>query len=287
MIMAKISKTTLTVSFTFTVLLLSQTITPAFAQDFGIGGLVHDVNGYRNQASHAAAMQQRKLADIIQHADAMITNRITHLNTLLGRVQSDTRLTSDEKTNLSGQIQTVISGLTSLKSKVDADTDAKTALTDAKQMFTNFHVYEQLEPKIRLLIMLNNMLTMVTKVQGLVPQLQTLINNLSSQGKDVSGLKPLISDVSTQLQTITTTLTNDITTVQNISLSSSNSDTSFQQVKSDVQTIVKTDFQKIKEDIEQMRPIFRQLILPGDHPSGVGFSPSVTPSITATPTATH
>src|SRR5579864_6028242 len=98
--------------------LFFQSTFPVLAYDLGGQSLLKDVNHWQNQASHAAAVQQMQLQDVIKHADTMITNRITSLSALSTRIQNDTRLTTDEKTSLSSSIQTAINGLTTLKAKL-------------------------------------------------------------------------------------------------------------------------------------------------------------------------
>lgn len=238
--------------------------------------LINDVNKFQNQASKTASTKERRLADVIKKADTLITTRINNLNNLTTRIQNDPRLTADQKTNLTSQVQSAISGLTSLKAKIDADTDAATALTDAKQIFTNYRVYEEFEPKIRFLILLNNLSSTSAKIQSLMPQLQNLVNNLQSQGKDVSGLTLLLVDINAQLQTINSAITPDMVTVSALTPSSTSPQTTFQQVKSDIQNIRK-EFTKIKDDMTKMRVIFKQLILPSAKPEG-SVSPTSTPS---------
>lgn len=276
------SKKTIVSVFAMGVFLLSQLVPLVFAEDLGVSGLMHDVNNFQNQASKAAVQQQRKLSDVISRANSLIANRITTLNILNTRIQNDTRLTIAEKTALSGQIQTTISGLTSLKTKINADTSVQTALSDAKQIFTTYRVYEVLEPQIRILIILNNIQTMITRVQGLTPQLQSLITSLQSQGKDVSQLTPLLADITSQLQTISSTINADTATIQNVNPNTPNPQTIFQQVRSDIQNIIKADFQKIRQDVQQMRPIFRQLIFPNANPSSQPSTSGI--SVTAAPT---
>jgi hypothetical protein len=248
------------------------------AEDLGVTRLIHDVNDMHNQATRSAEIQQKRLPEIIQHADTFINNRITSLNSLNTRIQNDARLTADEKSALTGQVQTAISGLTTLKGTIDADTSAQTALNDAKQIVTTYRVYEVLEPQTRLLITLHNIQTTVTNIQGLIPQLQNLINTLQTQGKDVTQLTPLLTDISSQLQTILNSISTDITTVQNVSPTTANPQTVFKQVQSDIQNVIKTDFAKVRQDIEQMRKIFRQLIVPNPHPTVIP-----TPTLTITP----
>lgn len=236
---------------------------------------IDEINKLIKEASNSANKSQQQLASVIKGADMMITNRITTLNNLISRIQGDNRLTSDEKTALSAEIQSTISGLNSLKATIDADTDVAKARSDAKKIVTDYYVFVKLEPKIRLLITLNNLEATSSNVQTLVPQVQNLINTLQGQGKDTSGLTGLLTDISSQLTTINTTITKDKGLLQGISATSKDNDTVFSTVKSDLSDIVKTDFGKIRTDFSQMKTAIRQLI-----------SGSAAPAPSATPAAT-
>src|SRR5258708_32871268 len=138
----------ITTALTLIGLILTQNLVPAFAQNLGGSGVISEVNHLQGQASPSANKQGTELQNIIAHADKLISNRLTSLNALLTRLQNDKRLSSSEKSALTAQIQTDINGLTTLKAKIDADTDATTARTDAKQIITNYYVYAIFEPKV-------------------------------------------------------------------------------------------------------------------------------------------
>ncbi len=241
-------------------LFIGLTTVSVSAQNLGGQKVLNTINRLEQRASNAANLQQNQLQNIIKRADTLITNRINSLNRLSGRLQNDKRLSDSTKSSLSAEIQADISGLNSLKTKIDADTDVATARIDTKQIITNYYIYAKFEPKIRLLIVLGNLQTVSTNVQALVPQLQNLINNFKSQGKEVTQLQSLLDDVSTQLQTINTTLTNDTTKIQNVSISTQDAKATFVQVRQDIAQIVRTDFAKIRADFAQMRSTFRQLL---------------------------
>lgn|GEM_PF-1517003 len=266
-----------------TTLLVTQGAIPASAYDLGGKGVLTTANQWQNQASRAADRQQNELQNSIHRADTMITNRITTLNTLNTRLQNDSKLSSSEKSSLSADIQADITGLTTLKAKIDADTDLTTARADIKQIVTSYYVYALFEPKIRLLITLNNLQTATANVQALVPQIQNLINTLQSHGKDVSALQSLLTDVSGQLQTITATLNSDLTTIQAVTTTSGDPRSIFTKVRQDLAQIVRSGFAKIRSDFAQMRPLFHQLIF--NKPSSA-LPISSTPTVTANPTAT-
>ena len=190
---------------------LAQSAIPAFAAST-LGGqkVVNAVDKMQtraeNQASRSANKTANQLQNIQSRADTLIMNRLDSLNTLLNRVQSDTRLTTSEKSSLVTEIQTDVSGLTALKGKIDADTDVTTARTDEKTIITSYYVYAVFEPKVQLLVTLNNLQTTAGYIQALIPQLQNLINTLKSQGKDTSQLQSSLDDISSQLTTINTQL---------------------------------------------------------------------------------
>ena len=241
--------------------ILLQSAFPAFAaQTAGGQKLLNIANRVDKSASKAASKQTNELQNIISRSNTLITNRLTSLSTLSTRIQGDKRLSTSEKSSLTSDIQTDTNGLTALKTKIDADTDATTARTDEKQIITNFYVYAAFEPKLRYLIILNNLQTTTSNIQALVPQLQNLINTFKSQGKDVTQLQSLLDDISSQLQTVNTTISSDITTVQNISTTSNPTTDQFSKIKQDISQIVRSGLGKIKSDFDQMRPLFKQLI---------------------------
>jgi len=265
-----------------TTALFTQVSLPVFAQDFGGNGLLKDVHHWMNQASQTAERKQDELQKIIHQADSMITMRLNSLNNMNSRIQNDKRLSSSQKNSLLSDIQTDISGLNALKTKTDADTNVTTVRNDEKQIITNYYIYARFEPKIRILITLNNLQSITANLQAIVPQIQNLVSTFQSQGKDVSQIQSFLNDLSSQLQTITTTLSNDVTTVQNISVATTNPQATFNQVRQDIAKIVQTGFGKVRSDFAQIRALFRQLIF---NAPGSSISPSGTPTLSTPPSA--
>ncbi len=254
------NKKTLVLTLILTTFLTMGIISPVFADQLGLKRLAAQANNWQNQASKEATNQQNRLTNIIDRANKMISDRITSLNNLITRIQNDNDLSSSEKASLISEIQTEITSLNTLKTKIDSDTDFTTALSDTKQIVTNYYVYAYFEPKTRLLIIINNLQTVTANLQALVPQLQTLINNLKSQGKDVSSIQSLLNDINSQLQTISTTLNNDSTTIESTTMSNNNQAT-FVQVRQNLAQVVRSGFAKIRSDVAQMRPLLKEIIL--------------------------
>lgn len=205
-----------------------------------------------NHASVAANRQNQELSRIQSRADQMITTRLNDLNKLLSRIQSDTRLSSDEKTTLSSDITTAISNLNTLKAKIDAATDVTTARTDAQSIVTSYRVYVVFEPKERLLIIIDNLQTASTNVATLVTKVQNLLNTLKGEGKDTTAAQTALTDISTQLTAINGILTTDKSLVTGVTVGTTDPQSVFIQVRKDLAT-VRSDFAKIRSDFASMR----------------------------------
>lgn len=213
-----------------------------------------------NKASRAAQLATTELARIIKSADEMIANRLQSLQNLLVRLQGDKRLSSDERTNLTTDVNTAISNLNTLKAKIDADTDVTTARADRKSIVTGYRVYVIFEPKERLLVTIDNLQTASGNVSSLSAQVQTLLNNLKSQGKDITAAQNDLTDINTQLSTINTTLTTDKSLLSSVNVNTANPQSIFTQIRKDLAG-VRSDFATIRHDFAQLRAALHPLFL--------------------------
>jgi chromosome segregation ATPase len=155
-------------------------------------------------SSAEAAMPLRGAADqkltaTKEKSDKEITRRITSLNNLLTRFNDLKKLPTDDKSKFAAQIQDYISQLTTLKDKIDADTDLQTLRTDAKSIFTTFRVYAVFMPKLAELSALNRMGLSADSLTDIAGKLQTKVAELQGQGKDVTSLQSLLTDMNSQI----------------------------------------------------------------------------------------
>ncbi|MCL5003674.1 MAG: hypothetical protein M1352_00180 [Patescibacteria group bacterium] len=249
-------------TLTITVLLLGCVISGGvYAAGLDVPGLVRGVDRLANQATRAAERKAQGLETLIQRADKMIGMRISSLNTINTRIQNDNRLTSDQKNSLTNEVQNDIAGLTALKQKIDADTDLVAARANAKEIVTNYYIYAVFEPKIRLLITLNNLAAVDANLAAQLPEIQNLVNDLKSQGKDTTGLQSYLSDISQELKTISVDINSNIAKVEALGNGNvSEAEQIFSTVRQDIANTTRAGFAKIRADFGQMRNLFKQLI---------------------------
>lgn len=229
-----------------------------------------------NNSSKAAVKEQEQIIRLKQQGDKMADQRIKSLNSLITRIDNDKSLTSDEKITLSSDVQNAINGLTALKTKIAGDATVADLRTDIKQIVTNYKVYEILEPKMRILVIIDNLQNISNRLGLLSPKLQTFINDLKGQNKNVSDLQVLLDDINSNLSVINAKLSADKTAIMNISVSTGNAKDTFVSIRKDLAQ-VRANFAKIRHDIALMREDLKGVL------KNTTAGPSSTPSAISPP----
>lgn len=207
-------------------------------------------------STRSAENQEKRLDKIKEHAKRLIENRISSLNNLLQRINNNSKLSTEEKTLLSSQVQAEIDALNLLKAKIEADTDIETARQNTRKIITDHYIYRVFIPKIQLLITIDNLQALSVKLSETTVKIQELIDRIGDEGKDTTLLQSLLDDANSQLSSINTTLTNAKAKV--MAINATNFQRQFAQIKQDLAS-VRNSFAKIKNDIGQMRTNFRGL----------------------------
>lgn len=81
------------------------------------------------------------LAAIQQAGAAATAKRITSLTTGISKANATTRLTSADKSTVLGTLNADLTAMQNLQTKIAADTDAATAWSDYRSIFTEYRVY--------------------------------------------------------------------------------------------------------------------------------------------------
>lgn len=206
--------------------------------------------------SQGSQQREQSLDNMKKKTDKLIEARVSSLNRLLQRIQTDKGLTTDEQTLFSEEVKTNINQLNQLKAKIDTGTDINIVKADTKSIVSKFRIFAVFEPKIRMLVMIDNLSALSGKISSAAQKLQDLTNSLKSQGKDVSALQRLLNNINSDLAMINYKLAAAKQNTLSISVSSSPS--AFSGIRKDLGT-VKSEFMLIKGIIAQMKPVFNSV----------------------------
>jgi len=134
-----------------------------------------------------------------ERADQEINRRITALNNLISRINGMKKLSNSDKSTLVSQVQSEITNLTSLKSKIDADTDPQILKTDKQSIVQSYRVFVLFIPKIRILAAADRMDVTADKLSDLVKKLQGRISQAQLASKNVTSLQTALTDMQNKI----------------------------------------------------------------------------------------
>jgi hypothetical protein len=100
-----------------------------------------------------------------------------------------------EKQPLLASIDATRSGLTTLRSKIDADTQLTELRSDCRSIVDDYRVYVLLAPQVRLTVAADASKQAVSALDQAIPKLETAIQNAANAGKDVTEPNALLDDI--------------------------------------------------------------------------------------------
>ncbi|MHB8660907.1 MAG: hypothetical protein ACYC75_03180 [Minisyncoccota bacterium] len=150
-------------------------------------------------SAQVAANATARLATVIARGNADIAARITALNNLNARVQEIKNESATEKANIASQVQTNIANLTTLQTKIDADTDITTARSDDKTIFTTYRIYALVMPQGWILASADRVTTVTGLMTDLVAKIQARITADQTAGKNVTSFTTALADMNAKI----------------------------------------------------------------------------------------
>jgi hypothetical protein len=135
-----------------------------------------------------------RLSSIISKGSAEIDRRLSTLNSLSPEISASTKLSSADKTTLTNEVTTELSGLTTLKATLAACNTISCAHTSAQSIFTDYRVYALIVPKVEIMSAADHQQQVEASLGTIASQLTTRLTG-SSNTTLVSDLGTLKSDI--------------------------------------------------------------------------------------------
>lgn len=146
------------------------------------------------------AAQSARLTAIKTKGDQEIARRLARLNALNSKIAATSKLTASDKATLMSEVTNEINGLTSLKTKLDAETTPAAAGADAKSIIDDYRVYALIVPKIALIRVADNQQVVESQLTTAATKLQENVTAAKNAGKDVSDLQAKLDDAVAKIQ---------------------------------------------------------------------------------------
>ncbi len=186
--------------------LFSSAVLPAFAETtLGVGATTSASIGAGGiQVRGEAGAQAR--TDIINRAkdraDQEITRRIEALNKLNARVRDMERLSDTDKSGLSATIQSQITLMQSLQTKISNDADAESTSSlkaDIQSITKAYRIYMLIIPQGAIQAAADRILNVTDAMTTLSGKLQTRISDAQTAGNDTSAAASALADMNAKI----------------------------------------------------------------------------------------
>lgn len=191
-----------------TIISIIPVITPVYALAQTVTPLSSPTIVTTGATATGGANQTQRIANLKARADGEIDRRVLALQRLITRLSEAKKLSDAQKSSFTSQIQSQITSLNSLKTKIDSDTDLATLKTDVQSIITSYRIFALYMPKIHILAAADRMNETFDYLSQLVTKLQDRITKAQAKGIDVTALNTALGDMQAKLADAKTQYTN-------------------------------------------------------------------------------
>lgn len=142
---------------------------------------------------------EERISKLKEKAKQEIDRRITSLENLKNRINSMTKLSESNRTSLTSTIDTQISELNSLESKIEAETELDTLKEYVKSITQSYRIYALVIPKGAVMAAGDRVIAIAEALTQLGTKMQTAIDEAKATEADVSKAETAMKDFSSKL----------------------------------------------------------------------------------------
>lgn len=167
-------------------IIIAGNIAPAFAHEVAVGS-----------SSLGTQLRTQTTTRLVDRANQEITRRLKTLNQLITRIGEMQKISTSQKATLTASLQSQITALTSLQTKIqnDASANATSSLKDdVKSITASYRIYALVIPQASIMAAADRIITIANTMQTLGGKIQTRIAAAQASGTDVSAAQTALTD---------------------------------------------------------------------------------------------
>lgn len=165
------------------------------------GGATVTTQAQGSNAGASASMSATIMTRAKEKASKEIDRRIKALNDLATRITSVSKISEEFKKNLNTNVQNQVNLLTTLKTKIEADTDGPTLRADIQSVAETYRIFALVMPQARIAAAADREATIINMMLGLGAKLQARLQEAQQAGADITALSTTLTDMGTKLST--------------------------------------------------------------------------------------
>lgn len=209
------------------------------------------------QQYKAASRSAERITNLKAAGVKTIDTRLADVDRLINKINGLSVITSSDKTALVSILNSAKSGLETLSTKIQGDTDLATLKADIKSIFTAYRIYEVVNPKVSGLIVADRITALITKLQSVSGKLSGLITSVNASGKDTTQMSTFFSDYQTQITAAQSQVAAAKTSFEAMDVTDTTAaKTDFEAGKADLKTAM-SDLQNARRDLQSIIPLLK------------------------------
>lgn len=135
-------------------------------------------------------------------ADKEIDRRVEALGKVKARVAEMTKLSADQKASVAASLDAQIATLSTLKAKIEADTDGDVMKEDVKSITGSYRIFALIIPQTEILASADRLVATAELTGALSQKLSLRIEAAAQAGNDVTALKQTLADMTAKIADI-------------------------------------------------------------------------------------
>ena len=145
------------------------------------------------------AMTPARMTLLKDRGHLAIQRRLNEIYRLTALVNGAKHLTSADRSALLSKLSSDRSGLQSLDTKIQGDTDGTTLKADLTSIVTAYRIYVLVAPQVHLVVASDRVAAFVTLGDTIAGKIQAAIDAAKGKGKDVKAAQAALNDMKKQL----------------------------------------------------------------------------------------
>jgi len=141
-----------------------------------------------------AGIRDDAIARLKAIGNTEVDRRLATLTVLGSRISESRHLSDTDRARLTKEVNDEKAGLTSLKAKINADTDLATLRNDVHAIIVDYRVYVLVVPQVRLTTAADAVLDLSDRFTTLEGRITTRLSRAKEAGNDVSALEAALRD---------------------------------------------------------------------------------------------
>jgi hypothetical protein len=191
------------------------------------------------------------LSTVKSKCDTAVKNRVSALGADITNINSDTTISSSDKSSLLATANSDITGLEALDATIQSDTTVLVARSDCQKIVTDYRVYVLFEPQAHLTISTDRVAGAITKLQSISSTLATIVGKIADPTQKATAQTALI-DFNSKLAAIQSS-SSGLSSVLGLTPSGYPANKSALQTLQSALVTIRGDLQAMRADVETIR----------------------------------